>query len=251
MVQDAGLDTDFDAQPPVSTTAGRKHARNGKADTTRIPELEAGPGITPGTDRELARIQGAAAKVVPGTTETVTPISNGNGKAKPAQVVEFMGRQFRVADKIGLMPLLKFSAFADVSTSDPRALGAMYAMLRDCIHPGSPGCGKCEVCDPEPCGECTGCEQREDGDDSMRCYRNTPNERACPQFDAGDWLAFEDHAMATRADADDLFDVISEVMELISGRPTKPPGSSSPGQRRTSGGSTGSSSARRGKASRR
>jgi hypothetical protein len=221
MAQDAGLDTDLDAEQ----------------------------GISPAMDRELARIQGAAAKVVPGTAETVTPISNGNGKARPAQMVEFMGRQFRVADKIGLMPLLKFSAFADVATNDPRALGAMYAMLRDCIHPGSPGCGKCESCDPEPCGECQGCTAPDA--DADWCTRNTPNERACAEFDAGDWAAFEDHAMATRAEAEELFDVITKVMELIAGRPTKPSGSSSPGPRRTSGGSTGSASSRRAKASRR
>jgi hypothetical protein len=210
---DAGLDIDFDALPAAPAN-GRKAPQNGKNG--------AGPGIEPATDRELAKIQGAAAKVVPGTAETVTPIANG----KPAEMVEFQGRQFRIADKIGLMPLLKFSAFADVATNDPRALGAMYAMLRDCIHPGSPGCGECEDC-------------------------KNGSERACEQFDAGDWPAFEDHAMATRADAEELFDVITKVMELIAGRPTKPSGSSSPGPRRTSGGSTGSSSSRRAKASRR
>jgi hypothetical protein len=186
MPEDAGLDTDYD------------------------------------TDRELALVQGTAAKVVPGTAVTV----NGNGSGKKEDTVELLGRQFRVADKIGLMPLLKFSAFADVSTNDPRALGAMYALLRDCIHPGQPGCGQCEDCKG-------GAEQ------------------ACAEFDRGDWGAFEDHAMAVRADADDLFGVISKVMELIAGRPTKPPASSSPGLRRTSARSTGSSSSRRAKGSRR
>jgi hypothetical protein len=218
-VPDAGLDIDFDAQP----------------------------GISPAADRELAKIQGTAAKVVPGTAETVTPIANG----RPAEMVEFMGRDFRVADKIGLMPLLKFSAFADVATNDPRALGAMYAMLRDCIHPGHPGCGECEHCKPEGCGDCDGCDLIAAGNKGAQCSRNTPNERACKQFDAGDWAAFEDHAMATRAEAEELFDVITKVMELIAGRPTRPSGSSSPGPRRTSGGSTGSASSRRAKASKR
>jgi hypothetical protein len=162
--------------------------------------------------------------VVPGTAVTVT--SNGNGSGKKADTVEFLDRQFRIADKIGLMPLLKFSAYADVATNDPRALGAMYALLRDCIHQGSPGCGQCADCK-------NGAEQ------------------ACSEFDRGDWGAFEDHAMVTKASAEDLFDVISRVMELIAGRPTAPSGSSSAGPRRTSARQTAGSSSRRAKGSRR
>lgn len=188
MPEDAGLDTDYD------------------------------------TDRELALIQGAAAGVVPGTAVTVN--GSGDGSGEKTETVEFLDRQFRVAEKIGLMPLLKFSAYADVNTNDPRALGAMYAMLRDCIHPGSPGCGECEDC-------------------------KGGSEQACAEFDRGDWAAFEDHAMATRAGADELFDVITRVMEVIAGRPTRPSGSSSPGPRRTSVRSTGNGSSRRGKASKR
>jgi hypothetical protein len=180
-------------------------------------------GLDTDFDRELAQIQGAAAGVVPGAAVDVT---GQDGDGKPAQTVEFLGRHFRIADKIGLMPLLKFSAFADVSTNDPRALGAMYAMLRDCIHPGSKGCGGCEDC-------------------------KNGSEMACAQFDRGDWQAFEDHAMMTRADADQLLEVIGKVMELIAGRPTKPSVSSSAGRRGTSGGSTGNGSSRRPKASKR
>ena len=66
--------------------------------------------------------------------------------ADDGRTVEFMGRRFRIAEKIGAMPLLKFSMYADVSTADPRAMGAMYAMLRDCIHPGHEACGKCAAC---------------------------------------------------------------------------------------------------------
>jgi hypothetical protein len=148
-------------------------------------------------DKELAGIQGVAAGVIPGTAVDVTPANgNGNGNGKPVQTVELKGRQFRIADEIGLMPLLKFSAFADVAVNDPRALGAMYALLRDCIHPGSPGCGECEDC-------------------------QNGSELACEHYDRGDWAAFEDHAMI------------------------------SPGPRRTSGGSTASSSSRRVKGSKR
>lgn len=201
MSNDAGLDINFDDLPVIP-----------------------GDGVSPAADRELAAIQGAAAGVIPGTAVDVTPPAN--GKQEKAQTVELLGRRFRIAGKIGMMPLLKFSAFADVAVTDPRALGAMYAMLRDCIHPGHPGCGKCDDC-------------------------ANGSEQACPDWDRGDWLAFEDHAMITRASAEDLLDVISKVMELIAGRPTPPSGSSSAGPRRISGGSTGSSSARGRRGSRR
>jgi hypothetical protein len=192
MSQDAGIDIDFDTDPA-------------------------------GLDRELARIQaqGAAAGQEEGSPAKVVA-----GKVIEAgDTVEFMGRKFRIADKIGLMPLLKFSTYADVAVSDPKALAAMYAMLRDCIHPGGPGCGK---------------------DDCIQCQAG--NEQACPdREDKGDWDAFERHAMDTRADAEELFKVITDTMELIAGRPTGPSSPSSPGRRGISAGSTARSSARRGK----
>jgi len=183
---DAGLDIDFDLDPAPQGI------------------------ITSRADRELAQIQGITSGVVEGSVV-----------ADPAETVEFMGKPFRIAARVGLMPLLKFSAAVDFDISDPRALAAMYAMLRDCIYEGTPACGTCAAC-------------KED------------RESACPSFDAGDWKAFEDHAVNSKADADELMDVITKVMEIITGRPTKPPATSSRGQRGTSGGSTGSSSARRG-----
>lgn len=183
--EEAGLDIDFDMDPRPDA-------------------------ITPAQDRELAQIQGITSGVVQGSVV-----------ADPAPSVEFMGRQFRIAEKVGLMPLLKFSAAVDFDISDPRALSAMYAMLRDCVYTGTPACGECEACTDD-------------------------RESACKDYDEGDWKAFEDHAIATKADADELMDVLTKVMEIITGRPTKPPASSSRGRRGTSGGSTGSSSARRG-----
>ena len=179
-------------------------------------------GVDTDSDRELAAIQGTAAGLVPAGTAN----GNGNGTHDEFDRVEFLGRQFRVADRIGVMPLLKFSAFANVGVNDPRALGAMYAMLRDCIYTGHPGCGECEDC-------------------------KNGSEMACKDFDRGDWDLFEDHAMTTKAEAEDIFDLINKVMEVIAGRPTKPSGPSSAGPRRTSGGSTGRSSGRRAKGSRR
>ena len=179
-------------------------------------------GIEIDYDAELAAIQGAAAGVDPPAKAEIVVAGE---VITSDRTVEFMGKRFRIADKVGLMPLLKFSAFSDVDVGDPRALGALYAMLRDCIHPGTPGCGECEDC--------------KNGAD-----------RACAKYDAGDWHAFEDHAMETKAEADDLMDVVTKTIELIAGRPTQPPPPSSPGRRSTRDASMARSSARRGKGSR-
>lgn len=169
-------------------------------------------------DRELARLQ--AETDVPESADGQVVTGTVIGTTGDESAVEFMGRRFRIADKIGLMPLLKFSAHAEMKTTDPKALGAMYAMLRDCIHPGTPGCGECKDC-------------------------KAGDEEKCASYDAGDWHAFEDHAMTTKADAEDLLDVITHTMELISGRPTGPPSASSSGRRAISDRSTARSSGRR------
>jgi hypothetical protein len=73
----------------------------------------------------------------------------------------------------------------------------------------------------------------------------------CKAYDKGDWADFEQHAIDSKADADELLTVVTRVLEVISGRPTAPPAGSSPGRRVTQRASTGNSSARRGRASRR
>ena len=167
-------------------------------------------------DAELARLQAVAAGVEPPPSAEIEVA----GKiVTDSRTIELKGKRFRVADKVGLMPLLKFSAFSDVDVQDPRALGALYAMLKDCIHPGHPGCGECEDC------------------------KNGSN-RACSEFDPGDWHAFEDHACESKAEAEDLMDVVTKTIEIISGRPTKPPSPSSAGRRSTRDASMARSSGR-------
>ena len=56
-----------------------------------------------------------------------------------------------------------------------------------------------------------------------------------------EWSRFEQHAMDAGADGDDLFPVINQTLELLSARPTKQPGVSSPGRSAISASSTGSS----------
>lgn len=52
-----------------------------------------------------------------------------------SEKIEFMGEQFRLADKVGLLPLLKYSAYADSPDLLGPAAGALYQVLKDTIHP--------------------------------------------------------------------------------------------------------------------
>jgi hypothetical protein len=202
---------------------------------------------SPAGDRALARVQ---AGTIPGELAADGVIEA--TVADPFDRVTLLGEQFRVAEEIGFMPLLKFSNAAEVNLEDPRAMSAMYAVLRDCIYPGSPACGECEICDPPPCGKCAGCTAPMPEGEEGECLENrSPDTTLCKLYDKGDWAAFETHAIDSRAQADDLFDVINATFQVISGRPTKPRGASSRGPARTRGGSTGNSSRRRGKGSRR
>src|SRR5437773_7530984 len=159
---DADYEIDFD-------DTDRKVIRELRADKDERERVAAE------ADRDLALVQrraaaadGAEMAVKEGTV------------ADDGSTIEFMDRRFRIADRIGIMPLLKYASAADLSTDDPRALGAIYAMLRDCIHPGTPACGECEHCKDD-------------------------QETLCKAYDKGDWAAFEAHAIMTKADAEDLF----------------------------------------------
>jgi hypothetical protein len=152
-----------------------------------------------------------------------------SGEVIPStRVITLAGQEFRVAEKVGLMPLLKFSHAANLRTDDSRAYIALYEILRDVIMEAE-----------DPCGECAGCKEA----------GTSPMARDCAFADEGDWDRFEDHAVACKADADELLDVVEQAIKVISARPTGSPSSSPDGSRKTSAKSTGSSSGRRAGAS--
>ncbi len=52
--------------------------------------------------------------------------------------VTFMGDTYRIAERVGLMPLMRFAMVAKsgVEDDDMEGLAAMYTLIRDCIDPG-------------------------------------------------------------------------------------------------------------------
>lgn len=51
--------------------------------------------------------------------------------------LEFLGESFRLGESVGLMPLMKFAHAANsgLDSDDMAGLAAMYAMIRDTVHP--------------------------------------------------------------------------------------------------------------------
>jgi hypothetical protein len=55
-----------------------------------------------------------------------------------SEKVTFLDDVYRIADKVGLMPMMKFahaSSSTQLDTGDMEGLAAIYEMLKDCIHP--------------------------------------------------------------------------------------------------------------------
>lgn len=211
--EDADLDIDFDAE--LAGIQAQAHAQ-AEAETAAIQGQVMGKDDEPDADV----IEISAQDVVD------------DGMPR----FEWKDRRFRVAAKTGLMPMLKFFSAANkgARTGDTDGLVAMYQMLRDCIYAGEPSCGECAACTAADAGA-----------------RDSKRVTDCPHYDAGDWGAFEDYAIDTKAEGDELFEAMNAAMLVISGRPTGPSPASSAGRREISGASTGRSSARRGRGSRR
>jgi hypothetical protein len=139
------------------------------------------------------------------------------GVASKAQTVSFMGDDYRISERVGLMPLLKFANAADrgLNAEDMAGMAAMYAMIRDCIYKGEPPCGSCEACTAAQPG-------------------TPPSAVGCEQFVEGDWDRFERAAIDKQAGPDELFDVVNEVIERVTANPTSARSDSSPAARSAS-----------------
>jgi hypothetical protein len=113
----------------------------------------------------------------------------------PADLVTFHGETFAMADRIGLMPLMRFAKFAKagVDSADMAGLAALYDLLEQCIDPQ-------------------------------------------------DWPRFEACADKNRADGEELLEVVTDVIERLTDRPTTRPSVSSDGPRTVEPNSTASSS---------
>lgn len=156
----------------------------------------------------------------PITSRDVQAASEGVVEFDDTNSIEFKGKRFRLAESIGLMPLLKFAhaAKTGLGSDDMEGLSAMYVLIRSCIDRSQTqavdGDGRPQV----------------DGDGS-------------PVWDGpSQWDLFEVHAIDTQADGEDLSALINQAVQVVSARPPKRPGDSSPSSAPTSRSSRASSS---------
>jgi len=127
--------------------------------------------------------------------------------------IEFYDKTYRIADRVALMPLLEFSnaASEDLDSSDMDGMAALYRLIRSCFYRGQPACGQCK--------HCTG---------------QYPEPKRCQSYVEGDWERFRRHATDVLADDEDLLEVVRQVIEKVSARPTRQRSGSSPPERTTS-----------------
>lgn len=159
--------------------------------------------------------------VVPESAETVT---TGDAQAVTEGVLaddgdflEFFGEKFRLADKVGLAPMIRFGHAANkgLDSDDMEGLAAMYSLIRSVIH-------------RPPLADEHGMQRRDENGRKLR--------------DESEWQRFMDLADDELADGDDIMGFVNKAMEVMAARPTKPREISSGGSRPTSASSKADSS---------
>jgi hypothetical protein len=79
-------------------------------------------------DRDIAELQLA-------TADPDARVSEGAGRDKENRAtVEFKGREFALADKVGAIAIMQLAATGDMSAEDAGGLAAMYFALEACVH---------------------------------------------------------------------------------------------------------------------
>lgn len=137
--------------------------------------------------------------------------------AAEVRSVEFLGSKFAIADKIGLMPLMRFAhaSKSGLDSSDMEGMAAMYDMIRQCIADESVFMFRGERLTAAAC-------------------RELPPEAQEQVEVIGGWDEFEAHATRERADDPaELLGVVQKVMTILSERPTSRPSGSSAGPQQT------------------
>jgi hypothetical protein len=111
-------------------------------------------------------------------------------------LVEFLGEKFRLAEQVGMMPMLAFgnAAKQGLDTDDMAGMAAMYRMIRSVIH-------------RPPLLDENGRRQRDENGKTLR--------------DESEWHRFEELADDELAEGEDLMKFVNQAMEVMAARPTR------------------------------
>lgn len=126
--------------------------------------------------------------------------------------IEFRGQTYRVAEKIGLAPLIRFGKLAKsgADSGDMGSLAVMYDVLDQCFASQCDSCGSWDQVALLTRDEAAAC-----------CADRKP---ATVEFDR-----FMDAATVGRWDDEEILEVVGKVMEALADRPTGRPSASSAG----------------------
>lgn len=125
--------------------------------------------------------------------------------------VEFKGETYRIAEKVGLAPLIRFGKLAKMGddSADMTSLAIMYDLLDQCFASTCSACGSWDqaaLLTRDAAAAC--CEKREP---------------VTVEFDR-----FMDTATAQRWDHEEILEVVGKVLEALADRPPSRPSASSP-----------------------
>lgn len=68
-----------------------------------------------------------------GTLDGGEGVVDGEAVEKKYDTITLNGEKFRLREQVGAMAMFKWAAAADMDTDDPRALAAIYAMLKSVV----------------------------------------------------------------------------------------------------------------------
>jgi hypothetical protein len=140
--------------------------------------------------------------------------------------VELLGENFRLADRVALMPLLAFANASKkgLDSEDMEGMAAMYGLIRSVIH--RPVLREPELIeDPEGSGNFVPHPQ------AGKPQRDAGGKVVC---DDTEWNRFVAHAEDMQAEGEELMEAVGAAMSVIAARPRRRREISSGGSPRTS-----------------
>jgi hypothetical protein len=187
------------------------------------------PGVPMETeDTRRAGVPGAAPPRAeqPPAVPTTHEIQAAAEGVDAAVTAEFKGRRFRLAESVGLAPLMRFAQAArgGLNTDDMDGLAAMQEVVKDCIY--RPLLTEPDMLPVE------GADQLVPNPKAGQVM--TDPDTGLPVRDEREWEQFDRWATAWRAEDEDYEAFLQAAIEAISARPKKRRGNSSDGSPATS-----------------
>lgn len=131
------------------------------------------------------------------TTQDVQEAIEGAVEMDDENSIEFLDKRFRLAERIGLMPMLAFAAASKkgLDSADMDGLAAMFALIRDCIDQSR--------------------EQAVDADG-----KPVFDDDGSPRYEGpSQWMLFEQHCYDKQATGEELMEFIGKAMSAVAARP--------------------------------